>query len=162
MGKVARPPRRLPAAARPGMAPALDFTTRVWAMVRLVPFGRVVSYGGVAALLGQPRAARGVGGALAALPDGSDVPWWRVINRNGEISIKGPMHGAAIQRMLLEREGVRFGPTGRVDWSMFGWTPEPEEIPAELHPADSAPLPAFGPDSEPAPSRRARRRHRLR
>ncbi len=132
MGDAGRPPRRRSAAAGARPAPALDFSARVWAMVRLVPYGRVVSYGGVAALLGQPRAARGVGGALAALHDDSDVPWWRVINRNGEISIKGPIHGAAIQRMLLEREGVRFGPTGRVDWSVFGWTPEPEAIPAEL------------------------------
>ncbi len=110
----------------------LPFTERVWALVRLVPYGRVISYGGAAALLGQPRAARGVGGALAALPDEGDVPWWRVINRNGEISIKGPMHGAARQRSLLAGEGVRFGPTGRVDWSVYGWSPEPDEIPPEL------------------------------
>ena len=137
MGDVASSAGRRAAAVRPDRSPAapvpsLDFTARVWAMVRLVPRGRVVSYGGVAALLGQPRAARGVGGALAALRDDSDVPWWRVVNRNGEVSIKGPMHGAAIQRMLLEKEGVRFGATGRVDWTIFGWTPEPEEIPAEL------------------------------
>jgi len=112
--------------------PPLPFTERVWALVRLVPYGRVVSYGGAAALLGQPRAARGVGGALASLPDDSDVPWWRVINRNGEISIKGPMHGAVRQRSLLAREGVRFGPTERVDWRVYGWSPAAEEIPAEL------------------------------
>lgn len=108
------------------------FSERVYALVRLVPRGRIVSYGGAAALLGQPRAARGVGGALAALPDDSGVPWWRVVNRNGEISIRGPMHGAAIQRMLLEREGVRFGSTGRIDWVEFGWTPDPADIPPEL------------------------------
>ncbi len=163
MGDAAPSARQRPAAAPPGPPLAiLDFTSRVWAMVRLVPHGRVVSYGGVAALLGQPRAARGVGGALAALHDDSDVPWWRVINRNGEISIKGPMHGAAIQRVLLEREGVRFGPTGRVDWSVYGWTPEAEEIPAELHPADAGPVPAFEPPSEPAPPRHSPRRRRLR
>jgi len=113
-------------------AAALPFSERVYALVRLVPRGRVVSYGGAAALLGQPRAARGVGGALSALPDDSDVPWWRVINRNGEISIKGPIHGAALQRMLLEREDIRFSPAGRVDWAEFGWAPEPAEIPPEL------------------------------
>ncbi len=110
----------------------IGFSERVYALVRLVPRGRIVSYGGAAALLGQPRAARGVGGALAALPDDSDVPWWRVVNRNGEVSIRGPMHGRAIQRMLLEREGVRFGPTGRIDWTTFGWTPDPADIPREL------------------------------
>ncbi|MGD8277156.1 MAG: MGMT family protein, partial [Gemmatimonadota bacterium] len=78
-----------------------DFTHRVWDVVRQVPRGRVVSYGGVAAILGRPRAARGVGHALSVLAEDSDVPWWRVVNRNGEISIRGPMHGAALQRALL-------------------------------------------------------------
>ncbi len=115
-----------------GTAVGGSFSERVYALVRLVPRGRIVSYGGAAALLGQPRAVRGVGGALAALPHDTTVPWWRVVNRNGEISIKGPLHGAAIQRMLLEREGVRFGPTGRIDWTEFGWAPVPDDIPAEL------------------------------
>jgi methylated-DNA-protein-cysteine methyltransferase-like protein len=98
-----------------------DFTARVHAIVRCVPRGQVVSYGGVAAILGHPRAARAVGRALCALPDGSDVPWWRVINRNAEISIKCVDHGPALQRALLEREGVRFGRSGRTDWRRFGW-----------------------------------------
>ena len=89
-------------------------------MVRRVPRGRVVSYGGVAALLGRPRAARGVGMALRALSDEADVPWWRVINRNGEISIRG-MHAPQLQRALLEGEGVEFSGNGRVDWKRFGW-----------------------------------------
>jgi methylated-DNA-protein-cysteine methyltransferase related protein len=71
--------------------------------------------------MGQPRAARGVGTALSALPDGADVPWWRVVNRNGEISIKGMMHGPQIQRTLLEREGVEFDARGRIDFRRFGW-----------------------------------------
>jgi methylated-DNA-protein-cysteine methyltransferase-like protein len=81
----------------------------------------VVSYGGVAAIMGQPRAARAVGRALCALPDGSEVPWWRVINRNAEISIRCVDHGPALQRALLEREGVRFDRNGRTDWKRFGW-----------------------------------------
>jgi methylated-DNA-protein-cysteine methyltransferase-like protein len=94
-------------------------------MVRQVPYGRVVSYGGIAALLGQPRAARGVGGALSALDDQySDVPWWRVVNRNGQISIQGRLHGGALlQRTLLEAEGVRFQ-RDRIDWKRFGWAPD--------------------------------------
>ncbi|MCI0435820.1 MAG: methylated-DNA--[protein]-cysteine S-methyltransferase [Gemmatimonadetes bacterium] len=98
-----------------------DFTGRVYRVVRCVPYGRVVSYGGVAAVLGQPRAARAVGRALAALDDGSDVPWWRVINRNGEVSIKSMTHSPAYQRALLEAEGVRFDRVGRTDWKRFGW-----------------------------------------
>jgi methylated-DNA-protein-cysteine methyltransferase-like protein len=87
-----------------------------------------VSYGGVAAILGQPRAARAVGWALRNTPDAvAPVPWWRVINRNGEISIKGAFPGARLQRELLEREGIEFDERGRVDWTRFGWSPEGEE-----------------------------------
>src|SRR5688500_18114965 len=99
----------------------VDFTSRVWQVVRRCPHGRIVSYGGVAAILGQPRAARGVGRALCALAEGSDVPWWRVVNRNGEISIKCTDHGPQLQRALLEGEGVIFDRRGRVDWKAFGW-----------------------------------------
>ncbi|MGH7477588.1 MAG: MGMT family protein [Longimicrobiales bacterium] len=95
------------------------FSRRVYALVRRVPPGRIVSYGGVAALLGQPRAARGVGHALSALPDDSDVPWWRVVNRNGAISLTGPQQH--VQRALLQSEGVRFGGNGRADWAAYGW-----------------------------------------
>lgn len=98
-----------------------SFATRVQRLVRTVPPGRVVSYGGVAALMGTPRAARGVGQALNTLPAGSDVPWWRVVNRNGEISIRDERR--LLQRALLEAEGVRFGAGGRIDWKRFGWNP---------------------------------------
>ena len=110
--------------AEPAPEPGLGFTERVYTLVRRVPRGRVISYGGVAALLGQPRAARGVGQALHALPDETDVPWWRVVNRNGEISIRGVLHGAARQRQLLRSEGVRCNRAGRIDWKRFGWVPE--------------------------------------
>lgn len=110
--------------AEPAPVPEPGFTARVHALVRRVPRGRVISYGGVAALLGQPRAARGVGQALHALPDDTDVPWWRVVNRNGEISIRGVLHGAIRQRQLLRSEGVRFDRTGRIDWRRFAWVPE--------------------------------------
>lgn len=97
------------------------FGARVAALVRRVPRGRVVSYGGVAAMLGSPRAARGVGHALHAMEPDTDVPWWRVINRNGEISIKGDPVLAGLQRRLLEKEKVVFDGKGRVDWTRFGW-----------------------------------------
>jgi len=104
-----------------------EFSARVYDLVRRIPRGRVVSYGGVAALLGRPRAARAVGAALAALPDGTDVPWWRVISGNGEISIREMDHLPARQRALLRAEGVRFDRRGRVDWKRFGWSPEESE-----------------------------------
>ena len=97
------------------------FTGEVYDLVRRVPRGRAVSYGGIAAMLGSPRAARGVGTALAALPPETRVPWWRVVNRNGEISVKGAPGLAALQRSLLEREGVELDRRGRIDWGRFGW-----------------------------------------
>ena len=80
-----------------------------------------MSYGGVAAMLGSPRAARGVGTALSGLDPDAGVPWWRVINRNGEISIKGNPILANLQRRLLEKERVKFDHRGRIDWERFGW-----------------------------------------
>ncbi|HKJ93699.1 MAG TPA: MGMT family protein [Longimicrobiales bacterium] len=103
---------------------ARSFSERVYDMVRRVPYGKVASYGGIAALLGTPRAARGVGRALHALPDGSDVPWWRIINGRGEISIRGFVHGPQLQRALLEDEGVEFDQEGRTDFQRFGWEPQ--------------------------------------
>jgi methylated-DNA-protein-cysteine methyltransferase-like protein len=99
----------------------LPFHQAVWAMVRRIPHGRTASYGAVAAWLGAPRAARGVGYALAALTDENDVPWWRVLNRRGEVSIRGKPGLPALQRALLEAEGVVFDHHGRVDFSRFGW-----------------------------------------
>ena len=90
-------------------------------MVRKIPRGRATSYGAVAAYLGAPRAARGVGYAMSALPPDSEVPWWRVVNRNGEISIKGTPGLARLQRTLLERERVRFDERGRIDLTRYGW-----------------------------------------
>ena len=106
------------------------FQSAVYRTVRMVPKGRVASYGGIAAVLGKPRAARGVGRALCALGDdeqNADVPWWRIVNRNGEISIRCAVHGATVQRRMLEREGVRFDEAGRIDWRAFGWTGPSEE-----------------------------------
>lgn len=97
------------------------FQSEVYRIVRLCPRGRVVSYGGVAAMAGKPRAARAVGAALRGLPDESGVPWWRVINSSGAISMRDIGHGPAIQRALLEREGVRFDAHGRIAWEAYGW-----------------------------------------
>lgn len=99
------------------------FSSRVQRLVRAIPPGKVIAYGGVAALLGVPRAARGVGNVLASLPERSDVPWWRVLNARGEISLHG--YPGLLQRMMLEAEGVRFARDGRVDWQRCGWRPQP-------------------------------------
>ncbi|MCK5439121.1 MAG: MGMT family protein [Gemmatimonadetes bacterium] len=90
-------------------------------MVRRVPRGRVATYGHIAALCGKPRAARTVGWALHALPEDADVPWQRIINVHGEISIGKVGIPPELQRALLEREGVKFDLDGRVDFARWGW-----------------------------------------
>jgi len=98
-----------------------SFYLRVYALVRQVPPGHVVTYGQVAALLGSPRAARAVGYALRFLPTGTDVPWHRVINHQGQISPRTPAGSPLLQRVLLEAEGVRFDAEGRVDLPCYRW-----------------------------------------
>ena len=100
-----------------------NFFDRVYAVVRQIPRGKVASYGQIAALLGYPQAARTVGWALNALTDSEirDVPWQRVINSAGRISISRADLSADIQRARLEEEGVEFDARGYVDWKRFGW-----------------------------------------
>lgn len=98
-----------------------EFSQRVYACVRRIPPGRIVNYGGVAALVGRPRAARGVGYALSHLPIDTDVPWWRVVNRRGGISTSRIAGVAQRQRALLEHEGVEFDEKEEASWERFGW-----------------------------------------
>jgi methylated-DNA-protein-cysteine methyltransferase related protein len=93
------------------------------AVVASIPSGRVASYGEVARAMGRPGAGRAVGAALRALPDGSAVPWWRVVNGRGAVTIPRSGHGASLQRALLVAEGVRFDERGRVDLPLCGWCP---------------------------------------
>ena len=99
----------------------MHFYACVYALVRQVPPGKVVTYGQVAALLGQPQAARAVGYALRFLPAGTDVPWHRVINHRGQISLRTPPESPLVQRLLLEEEGVVFDAEGRVDLAVYRW-----------------------------------------
>ncbi len=98
---------------------------RYYRIVRRVPRGRVTTFGAVAALAGQPRAARQVGYALSALKGTKhDVPWQRVLGKRAAetagVSLLDPM-GAAVQRDLLEAEGVAFDDRGRVSLASHGW-----------------------------------------
>lgn len=95
-----------------------NFFRRVYALVRRVPRGRVVTYGQIAHALGAPRAARTVGWAMRGCPD--DVPWQRVVNARGEISLR-PTSGYHEQRARLRAEGVRFNRAGRIDLDKYGW-----------------------------------------
>jgi methylated-DNA-protein-cysteine methyltransferase-like protein len=112
------------ASARP--RPAASSYQRIYDVVRRIPSGRVATYGQVAALAGIPGHARQVGYALHALPDGSQVPWQRVINARGEVSQRsepGPAR-EGYQRFLLEEEDVVFDLSGHVDLERFRWQPD--------------------------------------
>ncbi len=100
-----------------------NFFERVYRVVKLIPRGRVASYGHIAALLGHPQAARTVGWALASLSpaQAAEVPWQRVINHAGRISISRADLTADLQRRLLEGEGIEFDERGYVDMRRFGW-----------------------------------------
>jgi methylated-DNA-protein-cysteine methyltransferase-like protein len=97
---------------------------KIHAVVRRIPSGRVATYGQVAALAGLPNHARLVGYALHALADSTTVPWHRVVNAEGRISIRGLVAASVTQRLRLEQEGVRFGPGGRVKLSEYRWDPK--------------------------------------
>jgi methylated-DNA-protein-cysteine methyltransferase-like protein len=95
---------------------------RIYAVVRRIPRGRVATYGTVARLAGMAGQARLVGYALSALPTGTKVPWHRVINARGEVSLRSSATGAGItQRIRLEQERVKFDAAGRVALARFGW-----------------------------------------
>lgn len=98
------------------------FHKRVYALVRQVPPGRVTTYGDVATALGSVRVARRVGYALAGLPDSeAEVPWHRVINREGRISGRGDAPRATIQQTMLESEGVEFDASGKCALKALRW-----------------------------------------
>lgn len=105
------------------------FQKAVLEIVARIPHGKVTNYGAVAAMAGQPRAARGVGWILNRLESGTDLPWWRVVNRDGGLSTyKLPTGAGPLQRALLEKEGIPFGPDGRVDDEDRWWRPKLDEI----------------------------------
>ena len=94
---------------------------RIYDVVRRIPRGRVATYGQVARLAGIPNGARQVGYALHALRDGPPIPWHRVVNALGGISLRGASE--VTQRLRLEREGVRFDASGRMRLAEFAWRP---------------------------------------
>jgi methylated-DNA-protein-cysteine methyltransferase related protein len=97
---------------------------RIYAVARRIPRGRVATYGQIATLAGLRGHARQAGYAMAALPGGTRVPWHRVINAQGRISPRRRDTGGAVsQRILLEREGIRFDARGSVALERYCWRP---------------------------------------
>jgi methylated-DNA-protein-cysteine methyltransferase-like protein len=95
---------------------------RIYAVVRRIPRGRVATYGQVAGIAGLPGHARQVGYALHAMATERAVPWHRVINARGEVSVRSEPGSDHLQRSLLEREGVAFQ-GGRVSLARYQWRP---------------------------------------
>jgi len=87
----------------------------------MIPHGKVASYGQIASLAGLPGRARLVGQTMSRLPQGSLLPWHRVINSQGRISFPAGSHQAKLQRRLLEMEAVPFDARGQVDFKQVGW-----------------------------------------
>ena len=101
--------------------PARTIYERIYEVVEEIPPGKVATYGQIAKIVGfcTPRM---VGYAMAALPHGRDVPWQRVVNHKGEISVRARGDGAQRQRGLLRAEGIRFDRKGRINLKKVRWT----------------------------------------
>ena len=98
---------------------------RIHQVVQRIPRGRVATYGQVATLAGLPRQPRLVGYVLHALPPDTRLPWHRVVNAKGEVSLRRDGQGGdQIQTQLLMREGVRFS-AGRLSLERYRWQPRP-------------------------------------
>jgi methylated-DNA-protein-cysteine methyltransferase related protein len=108
-----------------------SFNSLVWQIVKLIPEGQVSTYGQIASMIPPPDGvdpeqyhrlgARWVGAAMNATPGGQAIPWQRVINSQGGISLPRGSASADEQRALLDMEGVTFDERGRVDFDQVGW-----------------------------------------
>lgn len=99
----------------------IDTHERIFQVVFSIPAGKVCTYGQVAELAGLPRAARAVGTVLKGLPEDSKLPWHRVINASGKISLSMEGNGW-VQQARLESEGVTLI-KGKVSLRDYGWQP---------------------------------------
>ena len=108
---------------RSSLDPVERLYREFYAVVRRIPRGRVVTYGQVAELAGHPGAARAVGAAMRA-SSGRGLPWQRVVGKHARnlarVAILDPV-GGAVQRELLEREGVAFTRAGYIPLDRFSW-----------------------------------------
>jgi len=100
---------------------------RIWETIRDVPAGSVASYGQIAEIAGIPRGARQVGYALRVLPDGHDVPWYRILRSSGDIAFSRGSAAYREQRKRLMMENVSVV-AGRVDMRKYRWQPDLDEL----------------------------------
>ena len=95
-------------------------TTKVYALLKTIPKGKVTTYGQIARALGNPGASRAVGNILHKNPDPVTIPCHRVVNRHGELSAAYAFGGREAQRKRLEEEGIVFEADGTVDLGKYG------------------------------------------
>ena len=93
---------------------------KIYEVVKRIPKGKVMTYGKVALLSGNPRMARVVGYALHMNPQPGVIPCHRVVNRKGEVAPGFAFGGPGIQRQMLEAEGVIFEPDGLINLEKYG------------------------------------------
>ncbi len=108
----------------PAIQPGDRFREQVWAFVRSVPPGKVVTYGQVALMVGTPFAARAVGSVLHYTPQEANVPCQRVVNRWGRLAPIYGWGGPDQQKRELEEEGVYVRPDFTVDLKEYQWWPD--------------------------------------
>lgn len=111
-----------------------DINQRIWQVVALIPAGWVATYGDVARHAGLGRAARRVGRALGKLPGNTRIPWHRVINSTGRMSLPAASVAGKQQRKRLADEGVRFTANGRIDLNRQRWRPEIDPVSSRASP----------------------------
>ena len=116
-----------------------SFDRQVYAMVGRIPTARLATYGQIAELIGAWGCARQVGWALRRLPLPSELPWHRVVNAAGRISLSPGREGSDwIQRQLLIAEGIPVDGQGRLPLALHRWRPD---APVHLEPAQREPVP---------------------
>ncbi len=104
----------------------LPFTRDALTVIKDIPQGKVLTYGRVAAIAGKKNGARQVSRLLHSMSRKHDLPWHRVINAKGKISLK-PSNGYELQKALLESEGVRFSKHETVDLKIYLWSPDEDD-----------------------------------
>lgn len=98
-----------------------NFYQKAITIIQKIPKGKVTTYGTIASLSGSPRASRIVGGILSSVSEKEDLPWHRVVNRKGFISIKNPEYPKELQKALLEQEGIEVSGSFIVNLKKYGW-----------------------------------------
>lgn len=99
-----------------------SFHQRVIDIIKKIPYGTVATYGQIATYAGNPRAARQVSYILHSSSGKENLPWHRVINSKGGISLK-PRRGHGLQKQLLKKEGIKFKKDDTIDLKRFQWFP---------------------------------------